>query len=79
MNEWDPFGRVRRLPCLKRCPFCGCEAELYLRRATWYVQCKECGICGGSVEVGDTINALPIDMILDGADKAIMLWNRRKS
>lgn len=67
----------RELPCLRSCPFCGGEAELTLRRATWTVQCKECGTSGQSVEVGDPVNSLPIDMILDGADEASRLWNRR--
>lgn len=67
----------RKSPDLKRCPFCGGEAELLLRRATWSVRCKECGINGRSVEVGDPINALPIDMILEGAEEASTLWNRR--
>lgn len=67
------------LPNLKPCPFCGGKAELTLRRATWSVHCTECRVIGKSVEVGDPINSLPIDMILDGADKASKLWNRRSN
>ena len=64
---------------LKPCPFCGGKAELYLRRATWSVKCKECFVVGSSVEVGDPINSFPFDMILVGADEAVRLWNRRKN
>lgn len=77
MTELNPLNIRRKLPNLKRCPFCGGESELLLRRATWFVRCKECGISGRSVEVGDPINALPIDMLLEGADEASVLWNRR--
>lgn len=69
----------REFPNLKPCPFCGGEAELTLRRATWTVRCKKCGVSGKSVEVGDPINPFPIDMILDGADKASRLWNMRRN
>ena len=77
MIELNPLNIQRKLPDLKRCPFCGGEAELLLRRATWFARCKECGISGRSVEVGDPINALPIDMLLEGADEASVWWNRR--
>lgn len=77
MNGLKPLNIRRKLPDLKCCPFCEGEAELLLRRATWFVRCKECGINGRSVEVGDPINALPIDMLLEGADEASVWWNRR--
>ena len=62
---------------LKPCPFCGGEAELCLRRATWFVHCKECKISGKSVEIGDSVNIFPLRMISECAEEAVNWWNRR--
>lgn len=68
-----------KTPDLKPCPFCGSEAELHLRRATWFVKCKDCGISGKSVEIGDSINPFPLHMVSECAEEAVKWWNRRVS
>lgn len=54
---------------LKRCPFCGGEAELYHAEATncWYVYCKDETGCSASIDKG----------FFNSKEEAIAAWNRR--
>lgn len=75
-------------PCedeLKRCPFCGGEAEMsnsvdrFLGKF-WYVQCKKCCSRGSEVyESGSKLEPEEEYPAIKGAwEKAIKAWNRRE-